>query len=140
MKTDGIGQGSTRGPADTDDFVRMVRRLLAGEPRSAGALFEGGGPVFVTRAPGRLDLMGGIADYSGSLVLELPIAAATHAALQLGTERTVVVVSLPPTECLMPESTPHTSSSAGSATVPFSSPGWQSSASSLSASPHAEVI
>jgi L-arabinokinase len=61
-------------------------------------LFEGGGPVFVTRAPGRLDLMGGIADYSGSLVLELPIASATHAALQLRPERWIVNVSLPPTD------------------------------------------
>jgi L-arabinokinase len=98
VQTEGIEQGSTRGPADTADFVKMVGRLLAGESRSASVLFEGGGPVYVTRAPGRLDLMGGIADYSGSLVLELPIAAATHAALQLRTERTLVVVSLPPTD------------------------------------------
>lgn len=27
--------------------------------------------VFVARAPGRLDVMGGIADYSGSLVLQV---------------------------------------------------------------------
>lgn len=27
--------------------------------------------IFVTRAPGRLDVMGGIADYSGSLVLQV---------------------------------------------------------------------
>ena len=98
MQTDGIEQGSTRGLADTADFVRMVRRLLAGESRSTSVLFEGGGDVFVTRAPGRLDLMGGIADYSGSLVLELPIAAATHAALQLRPQKTIVVVSLPPTD------------------------------------------
>jgi len=38
--------------------------------------------LVVTRAPGRLDVMGGIADYSGSLVLQLPIAGATHVALQ----------------------------------------------------------
>ncbi|HEX7314114.1 MAG TPA: hypothetical protein VF297_09330 [Pyrinomonadaceae bacterium] len=93
-----IEQGSTSGLADTDDFVRMVGRLLAGESRSMSVLFEGGGPVYVTRAPGRLDLMGGIADYSGSLVLELPIAAATHAALQLRPERRLVVVSLPPND------------------------------------------
>src|SRR5215212_4826122 len=95
---DGIEQGSTHGLADAADFVRVVRRLLAGESRSTGVLFEGGGPVFVTRAPGRLDLMGGIADYSGSLVLELPIASATHAALQLRPEKWLVVVSLPPTD------------------------------------------
>ena len=98
MRVEGIEHGSTGGLADTDDFVRVVRRLLAGESRPAGVIFEGGGPVYVTRAPGRLDVMGGIADYSGSLVLELPIAAATHAALQLRPERTLVVVSLPPAD------------------------------------------
>ena len=39
--------------------------------------------------------MGGIADYSGSLVLPLPIAAATHVALELHDERTISIVSLP---------------------------------------------
>jgi L-arabinokinase len=39
-------------------------------------------PVYIGRAPGRLDVMGGIADYSGSLVLELPIARATLAMVQ----------------------------------------------------------
>jgi galactokinase len=34
--------------------------------------------VFSASAPGRLDVMGGIADYSGSLVLQLPIAQCTH--------------------------------------------------------------
>ena len=35
-------------------------------------LFERGASVSIARAPGRLDVMGGIADYSGSLVLERP--------------------------------------------------------------------
>lgn len=48
-------------------------------------------PVFISRAPGRLDLMGGIADYSGSLVLELPLAAATLVAAQLSRDRMVRV-------------------------------------------------
>ena len=39
-------------------------------------------PVWVARAPGRLDVMGGIADYSGALVLQLPLAQACHAACQ----------------------------------------------------------
>ena len=86
------------GPADTEEFVRLVKGLLAGETTLPHGLFAGGVPVFVTRAPGRLDLMGGIADYSGSLVLELPIAPATHAALQLRDDRTLVFVSLPPTD------------------------------------------
>lgn len=39
-------------------------------------------PILVTRAPGRLDVMGGIADYSGSLVLQLPLAEAACVAVQ----------------------------------------------------------
>ena len=39
-------------------------------------------PIYVARAPGRLDVMGGIADYSGSLVLELPLECSTTAILQ----------------------------------------------------------
>ena len=41
-----------------------------------------GAALTVSRAPGRLDVMGGIADYSGSLVLQRPIAEATFAAVQ----------------------------------------------------------
>src|SRR5947209_3381512 len=44
--------------------------------------FDGTGPVMIARAPGRLDVMGGIADYSGSLVLEGLIAADARVALQ----------------------------------------------------------
>jgi galactokinase len=39
-------------------------------------------PVLVARAPGRLDVMGGIADYSGAVVLQLPLARATSVVLQ----------------------------------------------------------
>src|SRR5689334_13425679 len=46
------------------------------------SLVDPGAPMFVARAPGRLDVMGGIADYSGSLVLQRPIAEATFAAVQ----------------------------------------------------------
>ena len=56
--------------------------------------FESDSDVFVARAPGRLDLMGGIADYSGSLVLELPLAAATLVAAQIVQEAAVTVRSL----------------------------------------------
>ena len=38
--------------------------------------------LFSARAPGRLDVMGGIADYSGARVLELPLACATTALVQ----------------------------------------------------------
>lgn len=48
----------------------------------------------VARAPGRLDVMGGIADYSGSLVLQLPLAQACHVAAQLR--------PVPPGMCILP--------------------------------------
>ncbi|HKG94514.1 MAG TPA: galactokinase family protein, partial [Gemmatimonadaceae bacterium] len=44
--------------------------------------FSAAAPILVGRAPGRLDVMGGIADYSGALVLELPLDRATWAAAQ----------------------------------------------------------
>jgi L-arabinokinase len=47
--------------------------------------------IYVARAPGRLDLMGGIADYSGALVLELPLNVATFAAVQAVPEQTLVM-------------------------------------------------
>ncbi|MGH7600528.1 MAG: galactokinase, partial [bacterium] len=60
----------------------------------ARTLFDTAKDIIVTRAPGRLDVMGGIADYSGSLVLQLPLKEATCAALQLIPERKLRIVSL----------------------------------------------
>ncbi|HYD54333.1 MAG TPA: galactokinase family protein [Gemmatimonadaceae bacterium] len=68
------------------DVARLVASLDDGyfDPRE---------PIVLARAPGRLDLMGGIADYSGSLVLELPLAVATVVAAQRSTDPRVVVRS-----------------------------------------------
>ncbi len=44
--------------------------------------FDPAKPLVLARAPGRLDLMGGIADYSGALVLQLPLREATWVAAQ----------------------------------------------------------
>lgn len=49
--------------------------------------------IVVARAPGRLDLMGGIADYSGSLVLQWPIAEATVALAQVDDGGRITIVS-----------------------------------------------
>jgi len=51
-------------------------------------------PVTIARAPGRLDVMGGIADYSGSLVLEMPLACATFAIAQPQDSRRLEILSL----------------------------------------------
>ena len=45
--------------------------ITQGEADLIPGLFNWDQPLFVARAPGRLDVMGGIADYSGSLVLQV---------------------------------------------------------------------
>lgn len=58
--------------------------------------FDPSREVYVARAPGRLDLMGGIADYSGSLVLQWPLGEAALAAAQVVPDGRVQVTSLGP--------------------------------------------
>ena len=50
-------------------------------------------PIYLSRAPGRLDVMGGIADYSGALVLQWPIREATRVALQRRPDPVLDIVS-----------------------------------------------
>lgn len=69
-----------------------TRRFIA--DLAAGDFLAGKGEVIIARAPGRLDLMGGIADYSGSLVLQYPIARATHVAFQWRDDRLISLRSL----------------------------------------------
>ncbi|HQW34910.1 MAG TPA: hypothetical protein PKY60_05690 [Thermoflexales bacterium] len=51
-------------------------------------------PTKIGRGPGRLDVMGGIADYSGSLVLQWPLARAAYCAVQFCDEPVVAMRSL----------------------------------------------
>ena len=67
---------------DTQAFIELLRGLGRASRGELREFFESGEPVSVARAPGRLDVMGGIADYSGSLVLQLPIQEATFVAAQ----------------------------------------------------------
>jgi galactokinase len=88
---------------DVDAFADLLRTR---------GLCEPGVPISVARAPGRLDVMGGIADYSGSLVLERPIAEATWAAIQPAARQMLDVVSIGrpplsiPLETLTPDGEP----------------------------------
>jgi L-arabinokinase len=82
------------GPAaELDAFVETLR---------ARGLFEPGAALSVSRAPGRLDVMGGIADYSGSLVLQRPIAEATFAAVQRIEPPVLEIVSVGRSPCTIP--------------------------------------
>ncbi len=69
------------------NFARELRRQFPG-------FFDTDRPTWIGRAPGRLDVMGGVADYSGSLVLELPLRRCTFAAVQLRSDRRVQVWSV----------------------------------------------
>jgi L-arabinokinase len=72
------------------------------ETLQAHAAFERGHEVIVARAPGRLDVMGGIADYSGSLVLQRPIAEATFAAIRLIDRPVLEIISIGRKPCTVP--------------------------------------
>lgn len=86
--------GNDQGLADVGQFIEMLQRLDQHPMPEVRSLFDSGAELIVTRAPGRLDVMGGFADYSGALVLQLPLQAATLAALQRDSERHIRIVSL----------------------------------------------
>jgi L-arabinokinase len=77
------------------DLLAMepVPTLLARVRGELSADFAPGRPIRVSRAPGRLDVMGGIADYTGSLVCEMPLDRAAAVALQARGDRQVQVFS-----------------------------------------------
>ncbi|KAE8665247.1 L-arabinokinase [Hibiscus syriacus] len=90
-----ILHGDLQGLSDTTSFLNSLVELnnvsdseknnekrQMRERKAAAGLFNLEEDIFVTRAPGRLDVMGGIADYSGSLVLQMPIREACHVAVQ----------------------------------------------------------
>lgn len=97
---------------DVSEFVRLLQACAAGRAPAEGCSEEStrlagnvlqpplrgfisrGRPLVIARAPGRLDVMGGIADYSGSLVLQLPLREAALVAIQPADDRGVQVVSL----------------------------------------------
>ena len=82
-------------PSDTQAFVESLDKSIALLPAGWRDFFDSPRELLVTRAPGRLDLMGGIADYSGSLVLQWPIRSAVHVAIQRRSGQTLRIASLP---------------------------------------------
>lgn len=72
-----------------DPVSTLVSRLRA----ELAADFVRDRPIRVGRAPGRLDVMGGSADYTGSLVCELTLDRAATVALQGRADRQVQVFS-----------------------------------------------
>lgn len=75
------------------EFLAALHGLRKHEQLCTRSLFSDASPITIARAPGRLDLMGGIADYSGSLVLEMPIREAAFVAASLNATGTVKVTT-----------------------------------------------
>ncbi len=72
------------------DPVPTLRGRLSAE---LSAAFNPARPIRISRAPGRLDVMGGIADYTGSSVAEATLDRAAAVALQARDDRQVQVFS-----------------------------------------------
>ncbi|HWE93127.1 MAG TPA: hypothetical protein VG269_04070 [Tepidisphaeraceae bacterium] len=73
--------------------MHPVPVLLARTRAELGADFDFSRPLRVSRAPGRLDVMGGIADYTGSMVCELTLDRAAAVVLQERADRQLQVFS-----------------------------------------------
>lgn len=71
-------------------FLRELSALAIGDKPA----LDRARPLVAARAPGRLDVMGGIADYCGSLVLELPLREATWVAVQASRDDHLHLLSL----------------------------------------------
>jgi L-arabinokinase len=70
-----------------------IPTLLARTRAELSAAFDPFRPLRVSRAPGRLDVMGGIADYTGSLVAEATLDRAAAVVLQERTDRELQIFS-----------------------------------------------
>ncbi|HUR19501.1 MAG TPA: hypothetical protein VMZ90_01750 [Vicinamibacterales bacterium] len=74
-------------PFEVQDFERLLHKPNS-DPTGLASLF-GSGEIWITRAPARLDVIGGIADYSGANVCEAVLGHGVLLALQGRTDRTL---------------------------------------------------
>jgi L-arabinokinase len=88
-----IVHGTTHHLSDVEAFIETLAALEQSPIPEARGFFNPETELYIARAPGRLDVMGGIADYSGSLVLEAPIKEATIVALQRDPSRGLQIMS-----------------------------------------------
>ena len=79
-------------PVEVAEFERLLR-TRGGNPAGLGDFFEKM-PFWVVRVPARLDVMGGIADYSGANVCEGTLGAGVLVAVQPRRDRLVRIRSV----------------------------------------------
>jgi galactokinase len=87
-----MSDAASEGASDLERFADAVVGRIRGAAWGHDAASPAE-PVFVARAPGRLDVMGGIADYSGARVLQWPIREATRVALRRWTRPVISITS-----------------------------------------------
>jgi galactokinase len=73
--------------------LEPVPKLIERARNELSADFDFSKPMRVSRAPGRLDVMGGIADYTGSTVCELPLDRAAAVLMQERRDRQIQAFS-----------------------------------------------
>ena len=79
-------------PYEVQEFERLLQKPNSDATGLAG--FFNSGEIWVARVPARLDVMGGIADYSGSNVCEAVLGRGMLMALQSRTDRTLRIRTL----------------------------------------------
>jgi len=79
-------------PYEVQEFERLLQKPNSDPTGLAG--FFSGGEIWVGRVPARLDVMGGIADYSGANVCEAVLGRGMLMALQPRTDRTLRIRTL----------------------------------------------
>lgn len=78
-------------PVEITEFEQLLRKPN-GDPTGFAGFFNSG-EIWVARVPARLDVMGGIADYSGANVCEAVLGRGMLMALQPRTDRTLRIRS-----------------------------------------------
>ncbi|MFK7853600.1 MAG: galactokinase [Granulosicoccus sp.] len=87
--------GDTSGlPEDIQIALQLLTRQIADSDDLVTPHFDTKKPLMVGRAPARLDVMGGISDYSGSTVLQLPLKESAVVFCQRSAQATMQIISV----------------------------------------------
>lgn len=77
----------TQWPEDLQAFVGQLKNKL-------GGVFSPKRDIFIARAPARLDVMAGLSDYAGAVILSTPLQEATLVAVQKRLDRRFIIRNL----------------------------------------------
>ena len=81
-------------PLEVESALQSLIHLIDSNHDQTALFFDKNKPLVAGRAPARLDVMGGIADYSGSTVLQLPLRESTVVLCQHSNTRDIKILSI----------------------------------------------